>query len=78
MCTIQTHWQIQCHALAAPESSGFLNAFTLQDNLIDDRKGPVTLFDLKMVLDLGVCAECAQFELWTSRDPVAVRNQTKS
>lgn len=52
--------------------------FTLQDNLIDDRKGPVTLCDLKMVLDLGLCAECAQCELWTSRDPVAVRDQTKS
>ena len=38
MCTIQRPWKIRCHALAALGSSESSTLFTLQDNLIGDRK----------------------------------------
>ncbi len=53
-------YQCLC-AVATPESQML---FTLQDNLRCDRKGPLMLCDLKMVLDLlGLSTVSAQCKL---------------
>lgn len=72
--TIQTHGKYNVMALGSLESSTLI---TFEDNLISDRRDPVTLCDLKMVLDLlGLSTE----HKVGCRPPgilVAVRDQTK-